>query len=74
MPSQADPSNMMTTDGGGFMGNLATERDIVTIPKVELHVHLNGSITERTASRDSHGTTWPSFSAAPHGIRSPRRI
>ena len=32
------------------MADLATERDIVTIPKVELHVHLNGSITEATAS------------------------
>ncbi len=32
------------------MADLATERDIVTIPKVELHIHLNGSITEATAS------------------------
>lgn len=32
------------------MANLATERDIATVPKVELHVHLNGSITESTAS------------------------
>lgn len=32
------------------MTDLATERDITTIPKVELHVHLNGSITESTAS------------------------
>ena len=32
------------------MAALATERDIATVPKVELHVHLNGSITEATAS------------------------
>ncbi len=32
------------------MADLATERDITTVPKVELHVHLNGSITETTAS------------------------
>ena len=32
------------------MADLATERDITTIPKIELHVHLNGSITEATAS------------------------
>ncbi len=32
------------------MADLATERDISTVPKVELHVHLNGSITEATAS------------------------
>ena len=32
------------------MPDLATERDIVTVPKVELHIHLNGSITEATAS------------------------
>jgi hypothetical protein len=32
------------------MADLATQRDITTIPKVELHVHLNGSITEGTAS------------------------
>lgn len=32
------------------MPDLATDRDIETIPKVELHVHLNGSITEATAS------------------------
>ena len=32
------------------MADLATERDITTLPKIELHVHLNGSITEATAS------------------------
>ena len=32
------------------MPDLATERDILTVPKVELHIHLNGSITEATAS------------------------
>ena len=30
--------------------DLATEHDVTTVPKVELHVHLNGSITEATAS------------------------
>lgn len=29
---------------------LATEHDIATVPKVELHVHLNGSISEATAA------------------------
>lgn len=32
------------------MANLATEQDIRTVPKVELHVHLNGTISEATAS------------------------
>lgn len=32
------------------MTQLATERDITTIPKAELHIHLNGSIREATAS------------------------
>ena len=32
------------------MADLATERDITTVPKVELHVHLNGTITEAIAS------------------------
>ena len=32
------------------MTQLATERDIATIPKAELHIHLNGSIREQTAS------------------------
>lgn len=36
--------------GGVDLANLATERDIVTVPKVELHVHLNGTITEATAA------------------------
>ena len=33
------------------MTALATDRDILAVPKVELHIHLNGSITEATASR-----------------------
>jgi adenosine deaminase len=33
------------------MSDIATQRDITTVPKVELHVHLNGSITEANASR-----------------------
>jgi aminodeoxyfutalosine deaminase len=33
------------------VADLATERDISTVPKVELHVHLNGTITEATASQ-----------------------
>ena len=32
------------------MTDLATERDIATVPKVELHIHLNGAITEATAA------------------------
>jgi adenosine deaminase len=32
------------------MTDLATERDLAAIPKVELHIHLNGSITETTAA------------------------
>lgn len=32
------------------MAALATERDIVAVPKVELHLHLNGAINEATAS------------------------
>ena len=32
------------------MSAIATDDDIRTLPKVELHVHLNGSISERTAS------------------------
>ena len=32
------------------MTELATEHDIATVPKVELHVHLQGSVTEATAA------------------------
>lgn len=32
------------------MANLASERDIATVPKVELHLHFGGSITEATAA------------------------
>jgi adenosine deaminase len=32
------------------MPDIATEHDIEAVPKVELHVHLNGAITEATAS------------------------
>lgn len=32
------------------MADRATEQDIRSVPKVELHIHLNGSITEATAS------------------------
>jgi len=32
------------------VASLATEHDIASVPKVELHVHLNGSITESTAA------------------------
>ena len=38
------------TDAAAARG-LATERDIVTVPKIELHIHLNGAITETTAAR-----------------------
>ncbi len=39
------------------MSDRVTERDLATVPKVELHVHLNGSISEATATRlaESHG-------------------
>ncbi len=33
------------------MVELASDQDIVSIPKVELHVHLGGAITEATASQ-----------------------
>jgi adenosine deaminase len=36
------------------MADLASERDIVTVPRVELHIHLQGSITEATASALAH--------------------
>ena len=32
------------------MPGRATDHDLITVPKVELHIHLNGSITEATAS------------------------
>jgi aminodeoxyfutalosine deaminase len=32
------------------VAELATERDITSVPKVELHIHLSGSISEATAS------------------------
>ena len=32
------------------MAEIASEHDIRTVPKVELHIHLNGSITEATAA------------------------
>jgi aminodeoxyfutalosine deaminase len=35
---------------GGWMVALASDRDIETVPKVELHVHFGGSITEETAA------------------------
>lgn len=41
---------MTGQEGMQPMGELATEQDIVSIPKVELHIHLNGSITEATAA------------------------
>lgn len=39
------------------MSDLVTERDLATVPKVELHIHLNGSISEATATRlaQAHG-------------------
>lgn len=33
-----------------FVTDIASELDIVTLPKVELHVHLNGAISEATAA------------------------
>lgn len=41
---------MRARSGERDMTDLATEHDIVTVPKVELHVHLNGTITEPTAA------------------------
>lgn len=32
------------------MGEPATERDILTVPKVELHLHVNGTVSEATAT------------------------
>ena len=32
------------------MTALATEQDIASIPKIELHVHLGGSVSETTAT------------------------
>ena len=43
-------SNDQPRTDGSSLADLATEHDVTTVPKVELHVHLNGSITEATAS------------------------
>jgi len=32
------------------MPNLATDQDVASVPKVELHIHLNGAISEATAA------------------------
>jgi adenosine deaminase len=32
------------------MPNLATDEDVASVPKVELHIHLNGAISEATAA------------------------
>jgi adenosine deaminase len=47
MGQTADPRRPRRIDP---VSELATERDILTVPKVELHVHLNGSIREEIAS------------------------
>jgi adenosine deaminase len=46
------------------MANLATEQDVLAIPKVELHIHLGGAISESTAATLArrHGEADPSTS------------
>jgi adenosine deaminase len=46
MPTNSEVSRAVSE---GPVDDLASDRDIETLPKVELHVHLNGAISESTA-------------------------